>query len=163
MSSSPTISPPWTELSFFVPGLPATQGSKVAFRHNVTGRIIQKDSCQRLPSWRARVGRHAARAMDGAPPLTGAVLLELGFFLPRPKSHFGTGRNAEKLKASAPKLPVVKPDLTKMVRAAEDAMAGICWKDDAQVCGQITSKEYTDPDMPIGVQITIRKLTDEDS
>jgi hypothetical protein len=44
--------------------------------------------------------------------------------------------------ALAPQVPTPKPDLTKMVRAAEDAMAGIVWKDDSQVCGQITTKDY---------------------
>ena len=40
----------------------------------------------------------------------------------RPKSHFGTGRNAGKLKPSAPKYPAVKPDVDKLSRAVHDAL-----------------------------------------
>ena len=46
------------------------------------------------------------------------------------------------LKPSAPKHPIVKPDTTKLMRALEDALTGICWRDDTQVVIQTAHKAY---------------------
>jgi crossover junction endodeoxyribonuclease RusA len=46
---------------------------------------------------------------------------------------------------SAPKrrrLPAVKPDLDKLVRATLDALTGVLYLDDAQVCRLSVAKEY---------------------
>lgn len=45
---------------------------------------------------------------------------------------------------SAPHYPAVKPDATKLVRAVEDALTGICWRDDAQIVNQDVRKRYAD-------------------
>jgi len=81
----------------------------------------------------------------------GAVTLDITFYRSRPGSHFGTGSNAGKLKASAPKRPPTKPDLTKLVRAAEDALKGVLWRDDGQVTDQHTRKRYGSPGAMIAV------------
>ena len=40
----------------------------------------------------------------------------MNFRFVRPKSHYGTGRNAKKLKPSAPPHHTQKPDATKLLR-----------------------------------------------
>ena len=124
-------------IEFIVEGLPATQGSK---KHVGNGIII--DSCKRLKQWRNDVAAMARIAMRGQEIYTGAVAAGMIFHLPRPKSHYGTGRNAGKLKDNAPEYPIGKPDLAKMQRAVEDAMKGIVYKDDSQIVHYPTLNKY---------------------
>lgn len=129
------------EIKFWVPGVPAPGGSKDAFRHPKTGKIVVVDACARNKPWRERV---AAFAMDHRPDklITEAIAIKVDFFMNRPKSHFGTGKNKNKLKPSAPMHCTKRPDTTKLFRALEDALTGIIWKDDEQVVRQIVQKHY---------------------
>jgi len=78
------------------------------------------------------------------------------FVLNRPKAHYGTGKNARMLKPSAPTEPTVKPDLIKMARAVEDAMSGIVYKDDSQVCKyRNLEKRYALDGEVEGVYVTV--------
>ena len=139
------------QFSFFAAGLPATAGSKSAFpftRKDGTIGVNQVDACKRGKSWR-KVVQAAARKKYGAPgncPIdaifNAPLCLEIVFFLPRPKSHYGTGKNAAVLKATAPKRHTRTPDATKLQRAIEDALTGILWKDDCQVYSVQSRKEW---------------------
>lgn len=143
------------EYSFFVPGHPAPGGSKkfVGFS-KATGRAILVDAAgQRNKDWRTTVQVFAQQA--GVQPLDGPIALTVRFCMPRPKSHYGTGRKASHLKAAAPSFHTTKPDTTKLLRSTEDALAGIAWKDDAQVCVQTATKRY---DTKPGAWITIQQL-----
>jgi len=115
--------------------------------------------------WRARVQQAVADVMQQAAddelhvvelPLTGAVELRLGFDLVRPRGHYGTGRNLNILKPSAPKFPDYMPDLDKLVRCVSDAItdAGL-WNDDGQVCSIVAAKRWATPP---GVKITVTEL-----
>ena len=126
-------------LEFFVPGTPAPGGSKRAFV--VKGRAVVVDDCKRNKPWRERVTAVAREALDG-PLLSGPLELRVVFILPRPKGHFGTGKNAATIKASAPPHPTVKPDTTKLLRALEDALTEVVWRDDTQVVVQSAVKRY---------------------
>ena len=133
--------PPPNRIDFFVYGQPATQGSKRAF---VTpSGVALADDNPRLKDWRAAVAQAARQAYRG-PLLEGPVALDLTFRRPRPKGHFGTGRNAGTLKSSAPPRPTSKPDVTKLARAVEDALTGVIWRDDAQVVSLWASKLWGD-------------------
>ena len=130
-------------IEFFVPGIPATAGSKrgIPFKRD-NGKLgvrLVHDSTKTEP-WMAVVANEAAKHTNKV--LTGPLCFLFTFVLLRPKHHFGTGRNARSLKPSAPMYPQTKPDLTKLVRAAEDAMKGIVWKDDGQVVQQCNQKIY---------------------
>jgi Holliday junction resolvase RusA-like endonuclease len=136
-------------ITFFVPGLPAPGGSKRAFV--VGGRAVLTEDCKRSKPWRSRVAAVANDAHAG-PPLDGPLALEMVFSLPRPKGHFGSGRNAGRVRPSAPAYPATKPDTTKLVRSTEDALKGIVWRDDAQVVEQVARKVYADRP---GVLVTV--------
>jgi crossover junction endodeoxyribonuclease RusA len=121
-----------------VRGLPRPQGSMRAFPN---GGMSYPPA---VWDWRHQVQQVAADAIkseDG--PILGPVELRLGFDLPRLLSHYGTGRNAGALKASAPLYPTVTPDLDKLVRAVCDALtdAGV-WRDDSQVAVLAAAKRY---------------------
>lgn len=122
-----------TTLTFFVPGIPQTAGSKRAYVRN--GRAIVTDDNKRGKDWRASVQHFALAAMKRPRPeeivWRGPVRLDVEFRLPRPKSHY---RSNGKLKPTAPLLHTTRPDRTKLLRCLEDALKGITWHDDGQVC-----------------------------
>ena len=144
-------------IEFDVIGEPAPQGSKrtVPIR-NREGRIVQKNGRDltrtiednpRLPQWRQEVAQAAKSARESVALkglLTCAVALTLEFYRPRPKGDFGTGRNAGKLKASAPPYAIKRPDTLKLARAVEDALTGVVWVDDSQVVRHSLSKDWGD-------------------
>lgn len=125
------------EICFFAAGRPAAQGSK---RHVGGGRLIE--SSRQVGPWRDAVRQAAIEAMAGRPPIDGPVYLVQVFALPRPKSHYGTGRNSGQVKRGAPHRPPVRPDLDKLARAVGDALTGVCYHDDAQVVNLCAAKYY---------------------
>jgi len=143
------------QIQFWVPGIPATAGSKTAFpyKDKKTGkiRIAMAPANKRQKPWMADVKAFAVEAYKGD-PVKGAVGLYIDFYLPRPKSHYGTGKKIDRLKDSAPGRPITTPDLTKLTRALEDALKGIIWRDDSQVVSQYIEKHYSNKP---GAQVTI--------
>ncbi|MGH3190011.1 MAG: RusA family crossover junction endodeoxyribonuclease [Streptosporangiaceae bacterium] len=152
-----------------VHGQPAPQGSKRAFAIRKggipTGRVaVIESSHDRVKSWRQAV-IDAALNLDRPHtwPLDGPLRLGIVFALPRPKGHFGTGKNASRIRDSAPAFPAGMPDLSKLLRSTEDALtdAGI-WRDDSQVVAysrleKVYAGHY--PQIPAaGAMITITQL-----
>uniref|UniRef100_A0A6M3JI82 Putative endodeoxyribonuclease n=1 Tax=viral metagenome TaxID=1070528 RepID=A0A6M3JI82_9ZZZZ len=150
-------------LSFFVPGTPRPKGSKRGFvirRKNGThGVAMVESSGDNLTTWirlvraaaqEARFQAQAWRAIS-----TGPVRLGLRFWFRRPKSHYGSGRNANTLKPTAPMKHTIRPDFDKLDRAIGDALQGILWQDDAQIYERIPveGKYYCGPDEREGAQI----------
>lgn len=136
-----------------VHGTPAPQGSK---RH--VGHGVMVESSKRLPAWRTLVTDEAWAARAGAPAILGPVRLYVTFGFRRPRSHFGTGRNAGTLRANAPAYPTGRNigDLSKHIRAVEDALtdAGV-WVDDDQVVAIVSDKEWWDD---AGAEISVSEL-----
>jgi Holliday junction resolvase RusA-like endonuclease len=132
-------------LAFTVLGRAQPAGSKRAFQHSKTGRVVVVDDAAGSRPWKQQVAGEALTHRNGDGLLTGELGLELAFFFARPKSHYRTGRNSHLLKDSAPSRPVVKPDTTKLVRGVEDSLTGVVWRDDAQVVHQVADKFYGDP------------------
>lgn len=138
-------------------GIPQPQGSKIAGFNRKTGKSFVRDDNENLKPWRRSVALAAAQQYAG-PLLTGAIWIEFEFLFPRPKYHFGTGKNANTLKASAPYWHTVKPDLMKICRSTEDSMTGIVYTDDSQHCAGNAQKRYCNEGEHPGVIITIRSL-----
>lgn len=119
-------------LNVIARGLPGPQGSKT---HVGGGRLIE--SSAKVKPWRDVVAWSAIAARNkvrGWRPLTGAVAVSMTFTMPRPRSHFGTGRNADVVRPSAPARPVSSPDFDKLIRATSDALkTANVYRDDAQV------------------------------
>lgn len=159
-----------SHLTFTVRGIPAPQGSKRAFRNKYSGRIQQVESSTRVKPWRSDVRDAAFAAIGGTvavhpgvtienwEPMTGPLEVALMFRLPRPKGHFGTGRNAAQLKPAAPAWPSSKPDLDKLIRAVLDACTSIVWVDDAQVVCLVVDKRYAEAGQQPGLDIDVEQL-----
>jgi Holliday junction resolvase RusA-like endonuclease len=130
--------------SFVVYGKAAPAGSKTAFV--ARGRTFVRDSSKASYAWKEKVSDRAAEVFGNDHELvTGPLEVWLTFYVPRPASHYGTGRNADKLKDSAPKFPTVKPDVLKLARAVEDGMTSAVWRDDAQIVREHIYKLYGTP------------------
>ncbi len=121
-----------------VNGLPRPAGSKRVFLVGKDRRPVVTDDCKGGPDWRATVQHAIARVYRGA-PLEGPLELSLYFTMPRPGGHLGRTGN---LRPSAPPYPTRKPDVTKLIRAVEDAATGLLWRDDSQVVTQAAAKRY---------------------
>lgn len=95
--------------------------------------------------WREAVKAAALQAMgDGWERLDGPVWLEVTFYYARPRSHYGTGRNAAVLKPSAPVWKTSVPDVSKLARSTEDALTDVgLWRDDALVVRLGASKSWS--------------------
>jgi len=78
----------------------------------------------------------------------------LSFYLPRPKCHYGIGKNADKLKASAPHYPDKKPDLDNLIKFVLDCLNGEAWDDDKQIVSIEADKYYTGKDPQTVIYIT---------
>ena len=74
-----------------------------------------------LGSWRSDVASAAHRAKPEDWDIYAAVSLRCEFVFPRPLSHYGTGKNAGKLKDSAPVHYTKTPDVDKLVRGVADS------------------------------------------
>ncbi len=155
----------------FVPGKAVPQGSKTAFISKSTGRPIVVDKDVRLPQWRSTVTSHALgrlKAYDHVDtirpfdvPMLGPVAVSITFVMERPRSHYGTGKNAEKIKASSPRFPATMPDIDKLIRAILDGLTDAqVWRDDGQVVWLQAAKRYADstPLRGPGVHITIGEM-----
>jgi len=143
-------------------GTPAPQGSK---NRNAHGALYESSAA--VKPWREAVKFAALDALhhDGAwAALDCPVWLTVQFTLRRSKSHYGTGRNAGRLKPSAPPYPTGKPDLDKLVRSTQDALkdAGVL-ADDSVVATLSASKVYVlwgDALRSPGAVIKVWRLTD---
>ena len=117
---------------FKVPGTARAQGSKNAFVNRRTGKAMLVETNKNLPQWRTDVAALADHAMAGHELLEGALLLDVTFTFVRPRSHFTSKGALVKGATDAPTQHNIG-DLSKLVRAIEDAMQGIVYKDDSQI------------------------------
>ena len=118
----------------------AAMGSKKGFV--VKGRaIVVDDNPKKLRSFQAEL-RVAMHEVKPEKIHLGPIQVTMIFWLPRPKGHYGTGKNAGKLKGSAPGRPITKPDVDKVQRAILDVGTGLWFKDDSQVVDARVMKQY---------------------
>lgn len=150
-----------TALTIHVIGIPVPQGSKVANRH---APGVRDSNATKLKPWRADVAgtvQDAARAA-GWNTLDAPAQVDITFYMPRLKGHFGTGRNAGVLKPSAPSYVTAKPDIDKLARAILDALTDAAvLRDDSRVARLVTEKRYAD--QATGARITITPLDGSDA
>lgn len=139
---------------FRVFGVPAPQGSMRAILHKHTGRaILIHNKTQGLAAWRSMIAQAAREARTGNGLLDGPVAVTLRFHMPKPRTmpkQLRTVRQREKWA-----FPRSRPDLSKLVRAAEDALIGVLIRDDGQIARMIADKIYSDEP---GAEITIAPL-----
>lgn len=146
-------------ISFFVSGEPKAQPRPRARAIRKGKKVITMMYQPKGPdtAWKETVEAEASKHVP-AEPLTGAVHVDVTFFLTRPLSHFRTGKYAHILKESAPKYPAKKPDRDNLLKLVEDALtnAGM-WNDDCQTCDGMLRKRWAG-NQRAGVDIHIRLM-----
>lgn len=150
-------------VSFFVAGCPRPGGSKKAsfipkrgggFVTRPDGRpiiAVRDMGGEKTENWRSCVAHECRKARQGD-LIDGVIGLKVEYRMPRPKGHYGKGRNASVLKASSPSYHTSAPDTTKLTRSLEDALTNVLWRDDAAVTEQRLRKIYA---ASPGAQITV--------
>ncbi len=136
-------------ISFTVIGVPAPGGSKKGFpfrRRDGSLGVNMVDGSKYTKPWQLKV-KATAESYYWDAPLEGPLRMEVTFYLPRPKDHFKTqkGKVTTIVKPGKPLYPITTPDLTKLIRAFEDALKGITWKDDSQVVETVARKLFGEP------------------
>ena len=141
--------------SFFVAGTPRTKGSKRGIPiyrgkrgepREFTGKVAMlDDNRDTLKTWEADVRYQAMQATIGAPLLRGPLELTLLFKMRKPKSEPKTRRT----------WPDRKPDWDKLCRAVADALKGVVYRDDGQICRALVDLDWGDP---TGVYIIVRRM-----
>lgn len=131
-------------VSFWVSGMPVTQGSSDARVNPKTGRafVVSVKRGGPLGAWRDAIATEARSVFSEV--VAGPVAVELKFYLPRPASR-----------PKRERFPDRKPDADKLARAALDALTGVAFRDDAQVVRLWVGKLYAEPTQQTGVQVTV--------
>ena len=143
-------------------GIPAPQGSKQV-RGYVAGRAILGESSKAVAPWRVDV-RAATQNQYQGPILTGPVAVCATFLFSRPKGHYGSGRNADRLKPSAPRhlTSVRHGDLDKLLRSTFDGLSqsagGGLITDDSLIVEVMANKRYVEEGELPGAYLTVTKL-----
>lgn len=113
-------------------------------------------------TWRSDIQAAVARIREEAgvvaETIDAPVVLEVVFFRPHGKGHYGSGANADTLKDSAPAFPVARPDGTKLTRAFEDALSKIIWRDDSLIVSERWDKRFVPISQPPRVQFRLWTL-----
>ena len=130
-----------TYVRFTVYGNAAPAGSKTSGARADGSRFV-RDSSKRARPWKENVAQRAGEAMGTRAMLTGPLTFGVTFTVARPLSHYGK----RGLLPSAPRYPAKRPDITKLLRAVEDALTGVVWRDDAQVVEQTAVKVFGEPE-----------------
>lgn len=159
-------------ICFFVAGTARPKGSHRAFVVAGRARVAPASSGER--AWRDRVTDVAREHMQGRAPIEGPVEIALEFFTLRPKSHYRATRfvcphGAEcvhgctrVLRLTAPPRPTSAPDGDKLWRSVGDALNGVVYRDDRQVCEAHVRKRYTSEGQPYcGVRVSVWRFEGE--
>lgn len=89
-------------------------------------------------SMAAEIKRFAPRI-----PIDEPITVKIEFYMPRPQSHFGSGKNSSVLKPNAPSWCSSKPDLDNMVKYITDVMNAVFYRDDALIFWITANKRYS--------------------
>ena len=141
-----------------VTGVPAPKGSARAMNIGGRARLIASSSganARKQAAWVAAVRR--AWSQERAVSLgSNAIRIDIEFIMPRPRGHYGTGRNEDKIKPSAPDHPIAYPDVDKLIRCTLDALSGFAFDDDSQIVHVNAKKRWSYPGAEPGAEIAVR-------
>lgn len=141
------------EVNFTIPGTPKAQP-------RVKGRIagkgpksfVQVYTPDTADDWKRTVATFTRIKMKVTP---GPIDLMLSFRIQRPKAHFGTGKNAQKLREAAPFYHAQKPDVDNLAKAVIDAMVDSGRiDDDSNVISLVVIKNWVESDP--GCLVTVK-------
>lgn len=117
--------------SFMVRGKPVPDGRPKFARMGKGVRAYMPAKCTK---YREQVKMAYQRVYPLSEMLEGALSMSIKVAIPRPKSHFGTGRNAGIIKKQFKKVHhTQKPDADNFAKMVLDALNKVAYLDDSQV------------------------------
>lgn len=138
-------------LTFEIPGQPIAKQ-----RHRTSGKRTYnpQSEIERAVQWEIKKQLQAGYELIKTP-----LILAIDAYFPRPASHYGTGKNVDKLKPSAPKYHTNKPDHDNIIKFYMDCMNKLVFEDDTQIvafdrCGKL----WAHKNAPGCVKIRLREL-----
>lgn len=134
-------------VSFVVPG----QWCSERKRTTGAGRYTRQYDLPDRANFKAKVTLLCSQAMRSTSPMAGPLAMNITFIKPRPPSWPKRPTKGNPW----PNLPWKKPDLTNLVKIAEDAMTGTVWYDDAQIVSRHETKLWGDNWQ---VQVTVSEV-----
>ncbi len=143
---------------------PIPQGSKTGGTRGDGKSFVRDTNGATLKPYRLQLTTQAADAWRYHDQITGPARMWVRFTFDRPRTHYRTGRNAHRLRDSAPSHPGrADGDLDKLVRAVCDALTDAhVWTDDTQLVDLRARKFYAGESeyaLPrAGVQVILEQL-----
>jgi Holliday junction resolvase RusA-like endonuclease len=116
-------------------------GSKRPVTPKHGGRAFVIDANPKAAKWKKQIAQIVGEKYRG-PLLDCPLMAQFVFYRVRPGNHFGSGRNAGKLKASADRFPLPAPDVLKTARAVEDALQGVVYVNDSRIVSEVLHKRW---------------------
>lgn len=139
-------------MKFFIAGTPKPQGRPRAFVRGKHAAVFSPTT-----EWKEAV-KFASLPL-AKHLIVEALHVDIEYIFPRPKSHYGTGKNASVLKKNSPKLMIKKPDLDNLNKAVIDAMGDVSlFRDDSQVINLTSRKRYAVEGETVGAEVTLQVL-----
>jgi Holliday junction resolvase RusA-like endonuclease len=119
-------------ISFTVPGEPVPQLRPRVVRNRWTNKIhsFTPDRCTAHAEKVRLYADRALKSLTNFRRLTGPLELRVDVYRERPKS------------VKRATYPTTRPDLSNYVKLVEDALNGLVWEDDSQVCVAIQRKMF---------------------
>jgi Holliday junction resolvase RusA-like endonuclease len=145
-------------ITFFVPGLPVAQPRHRTRIASNGGRMLAMaytPTNSPVNAFKAAVRLAAASACQGA-PLDGPVAMTLEFCFPRPKSKRWKTRPMPRLRHTS------KPDCDNLAKSVCDALTGLVFGDDAQVCDLGVAKWIAAGDEAAGTRVVLWPIEEEE-
>lgn len=145
-----------TSITFTVPGIPVAQPRQRHRAFAVAGRIVSHNyTPAKHPVQNYKAAIRLTAAQHVAQPMTGPVRIEITCYFGHPKSHYRSGKRCDELRPDAAEWHTARPDAENCVKAVLDAMTGVAYLDDRQVCWLEVGKVY---DTVPRTKITIEPL-----
>jgi len=141
---------------FIVWGSPVAQ-PRAKFR-NIPGKnypvVVSNPKKAPITQWKADIkSAYQNLPLFGDPPLSGPLKVAIDIFLPRPK------RLMRRRDPDGPVLHIAKPDRDNVEKAILDALKGVAFVDDCQVCAGEVRKFYHEKDGRPRAEIEIKEIT----
>ena len=142
-------------ITIFIPGEPKAKPRPRACKMGEHIHIYQPE-----PKEWIKVVKIGATKYAPKEPIAPPILVDMLFQMPRPKSHYRTGKNSGILKPDAPIMHTAKPDRDNLDKLVLDVLqdAGYFNNDSEVVLGTLL-KLWVSPNIA-GVYVRIASLTD---
>jgi Holliday junction resolvase RusA-like endonuclease len=127
-------------LEFAIPIKP--QG-KERHRSTIRGGKIATYNTKKATTYEAAIREYVRSKYDGQ-PLDGPLIVSIYAWIKKPKS-------------SKLAYPTTKPDADNIAKAVLDALNGILWHDDKQVCQLAVHKVYADRD---AIELEVMRMSE---